>query len=155
MEAQMMPAGTYWVGDPCYAIDEQEDWMALLNDAEFFAEKTIAKANGMTIAAVGTAYGDGCYVGSDGFEYGVDAGLLGVVPVADWAKDPGDLMRKVTFDEPFTVSTDGENVLIGSILIPTGDEDEEEDVCPWCGEEVTGWQCECQVYDPQEDDDDV
>lgn len=132
--SEMLPAGTYWVGDPCYAVDSQELWMEFLGASGFFQTSVVARVGDKMIAAVGTAYGDGCYLGSDGYEYGVDAGLLGVVPVADWAKDPGDLMTKVVFEEPFEVSTDGENVLIGTILIPTGDEDEDDEYA-WDGDD--------------------
>lgn len=37
-----------------------------------------------------TAYGDGSYNGSNGFEFGVDSGLLGAVPVELMSRTPGN-----------------------------------------------------------------
>lgn len=28
-----MPAGAYWLGDPCYAVEEQDRWVRWLNDS--------------------------------------------------------------------------------------------------------------------------
>ena len=74
------PAGEYFLGDPCYAVP-QDDWMPLLQDAKYFDNPT-GTVNGYTVIGFNTAYGDGSYRGTDGFDYGVDAGLIGLTPMS-------------------------------------------------------------------------
>jgi len=107
-----LPAGTYYIGDPCYVIKD-EDWMQALDETNFFnmfpsAEATVKREyndkhmmNGIflceidtgikdsesyLLAASSTAWGDGCYNCFDGYEKigecGVDAGLIAAIPVA-------------------------------------------------------------------------
>lgn len=143
-----LAAGTYLVGDPCYAFsnDVAGIWMEWLRDAWKDTDPnslTIleGRVRGMRIAASSTAHGDGVYTGSDGFEYSVDAGLLGAVhigfllnlhptlfslPSEEIQEKTG--MRVVDFAEPFTVRFDASDgtVYIGDIAIPTGEDFEEE-----------------------------
>ena len=144
-----LPAGTYWIGDPCYFVPN-ELWMEYLEanngvDQERMAFDidglTVQLSDGRHVASHCTAWGDGLYKGSDGFEYGVDAGLLGAVQVLDSDIDQGReyLGTKVTFEQPFTVSREGGTVIIGSIRIET-DEDEGDDY---------GWDND---YDGEDDD---
>ena len=86
-----MDAKTVFIGDICYALDDEiyhEKWGKGLNweDGEI---RTHGNGNcGPVCAVVGsTAYGDGCYKGSDGIEYGVDAGVIGVVNLAYRRRD--------------------------------------------------------------------
>lgn len=93
------PPGKYFIGDPCYAVPAN-DWEEVLTSTGFlglYADEldeirgvyqdkrdchgVFQLANGYHILASSTAYGDGSYDGSDGFNYGVDAGLLGAVPM--------------------------------------------------------------------------
>lgn len=94
-----LPPGRYWIGDPCYFKDRETcqegcDWGSILhktleskdgsedNDDWFgygaFPVKNPddVKKEGYILCA-STIHGDGCYVGSNEFVYGVDAGLLG------------------------------------------------------------------------------
>ena len=82
-----MPAGMYFLGDPCYAIDEDGVWDEWLAEAE---EAGTPAANGVMVADVDgvpmlgfqTAYGDGGYLSSDGEHlFGVDSGMIGLVPI--------------------------------------------------------------------------
>jgi hypothetical protein len=127
----LMPAGEYWVGDPCYAVPNA-DWMEWLEAADFENEHWVLKApvNGKEVLAFGTAYGDGCYPGSDGNLYPVDAGLIGVVPVtlnpaADQQYQAG-LMHKRTFDKQFECYIDQPRhvIVLGDIRIPTDDDEQ-------------------------------
>lgn len=93
-----LPPGSYWIGDPCYFVDSSKcpegcNWHSIL-------AKTVSKSPGSDnddwfgygvfpvmnpdakkkegyILCASTIHGDGGYMGSDGFEYSVDAGLLG------------------------------------------------------------------------------
>lgn len=137
--AAPLPAGTYLVGDPCYAFDHatRQNWLDWLHDAWQGVDAdrlTIldGRINGMRIAASRTAYGDGEYYDQDGYVYPVDAGLLGAVPVdllaAIYPKYAGmsheqiglELgMRIVKFPHPFHISYDEGTgaVSIGHICI--------------------------------------
>jgi hypothetical protein len=127
-----VPAGQYILGDPCYAVPDDE-WMELLESCDYF-ENPIGKITRRDksyyrIVAFSTRWGDGCYKGSDGQSYPVDAGLIGLVPWAvckDVIRD--DLSEVVTFDKPTKCSSDGEGKLrFGHITIDTDPADEEDE----------------------------
>lgn len=131
----ILPAGTYVVGDPCYAISD-ESWIPWLEaagmyeyhargvDLDLFVAPIIT--DGPEVAAVSTVYGDGVYYDQRGRAYGVDAGLIGAVPLEAAVKDTWAMTdaHLVEFTEPFAVYRDSEGVIhIGALLIPTGYED--------------------------------
>jgi hypothetical protein len=91
------PAGKYFIGDPCYAVPD-EDWSDVLDatgmlglyasetygspgdkEDQAGAYKYTDKFGDHWILSAPTEFGDGTYIGSDGEEYGVDAGILGAV----------------------------------------------------------------------------
>jgi hypothetical protein len=124
-----VPAGEYYLGDPCYSVPE-EFWGELLKSSDRFMTKNQGEANGFTVYAFHTAWGDGTYAGTDGSEYPVDAGLIGLVPVAlggkDCYKGRTDLFTVVVFTQE-TVCTSKDGLLsFGHISIDT-DPDEEDD----------------------------
>jgi hypothetical protein len=76
--------GRYFIGDICYALDENvyhKIWgdKFQFEDGEYLVGKT-------KFAVAGTAYGDGSYKGTDGIDYWVDAGCIGIVPEILWDK---------------------------------------------------------------------
>ena len=71
--------GTYYVGDPCYVVPG-EKWDEFCR--QLWGDAAVITIDGLECLAYPTQYGDGVYLGSDGFEYGVDAGLIGLVPLA-------------------------------------------------------------------------
>jgi len=85
----MMTKGTYWCGDLCYCLDNDWDQVCALlfkknGNKRMGGEYQLE--NGVKFALYGTAWGDGCYLGSDGFKYGVDAGVIGCIKVDDLYK---------------------------------------------------------------------
>lgn len=83
------PAGEYYIGDPCYAVADN-DWMPLLEKTGYFGlypadttdfEDGLFYYKGERCFTHNTAYGDGEYRGSDGNYYPVDAGLIGIMPI--------------------------------------------------------------------------
>ena len=132
-----LPAGKYYIGDPCYVIDEDR-WSDFV-DASFGSDQkgiAVTEFDGHPMYAHGTAYGDGCYLGSDGVRYGVDAGMLSVVPLALCLRYEEDEMKSemvrlgsiVDFKEDFTADRNYDCTFhFGHIDIPTGDTDEEDD----------------------------
>lgn len=118
-----VPAGEYVLGDPCYTFP-RDHWMALLNSCDFFRDGP-GHAAGLEVVAFGTAWGDGSYEGSNGFEYAVDAGLIGLVPVFEGMEHTPHLTTRVVFTEPTKCSTDGKGRLkFGDIEINTNDADD-------------------------------
>ncbi|ASD50365.1 hypothetical protein FDI24_gp086 [Acidovorax phage ACP17] len=130
-EAFTLPAGTYYVGDPCYAFSHQTDtWDKLLGLSDTF-EKNVVDLDGKHVAGFGTMYGDGIYNG-----FPVDAGLIGCVH-EDLIEDNSTFRsspncgRLVTFDEPFTVQGyPNGDIRIGHITVETGDDASDEDYDP-------------------------
>ena len=126
----LVPAGQYVIGDPCYAVPDK-DWLPLLETCNYFESPIGYVKDGLqkfAVLAFGTKWGDGCYAGSDGREYGVDAGLLGLVPVElveDFPRHDGIV---VTFDKETLCVDDGSGKLkFGHIVIDTDPVEEEED----------------------------
>lgn len=132
-----LPAGTYYVGDLCYVLDEDNgwDWDALLDDTGYLGfqdadgnpiplhkRPTTFTFNGVTFFSSSTKFGDGSYLDNLGREYPVDSGGIGCVPVSaiGGSFDP-QLGHAVTFDEPFEChgcDQDG-YIRIGNLTIDT------------------------------------
>lgn len=154
-----LPAGSYFIGDPCYAIPDK-DWGDVLDATCFFGLYEDEKAmtgdgdyqdkedqggvfewKGFKIAAHSTAYGDGVYASNIGTGFSVDAGLIGAVPGAlvSEAIELGEttleqldrLGKMVTFDKPVRISYSEGTIKIGDIEIYTGDEEEDDEDDPW------------------------
>lgn len=128
----VVPAGKYVLGDPCYAVPD-ENWDELLESCNYF-ENPVGyirlddlHMNKTFILAFPTRWGDGYYLGSNGMNYPVDAGLIGLVPV-DIAKDlESHYQNIVTFTKDTICSYNGSGKLrFGSISIETDPEEEEE-----------------------------
>ena len=121
-----VPAGFYWVGDPCYTIPD-EDWMAWLEAANYQEEGDLLEADlgdGKYAVGLSTAYGDGSYNDRQGREYFVDAGLIGLVSVL-WNQEVEEKPTTrylVKFDAPTEVWTESGTLHFGmGITIYTND----------------------------------
>ena len=143
-----LPAGRYYVGDPCYAFSlDTTTWMDLIEKTDCFGvanhlkkhytmQKPV-KHNGGLMWGAGTAYGDGCYRGSDGSEFGVDAGMLGIVSENIAEDNALYAMKLIEVDESNNeVTYDGHgNFNICGIEINTDGSDEISE-CYQCGNET-------------------
>lgn len=121
----VVPAGTYLLGDPCYSI-EGDDWDTVLNTTNFF-ETEGKLPDGRFVMAFSTAYGDGGYTGSNGFEYCVDAGLIGLVEVPEGYVNENDLVTLITFERDTIVYGDNGVMDFGSVSIDTAYEETDEE----------------------------
>jgi hypothetical protein len=77
MKKQTFPRGKYWIGDICYCLNDKvyDSIFGGFNyESGYYKHKSDA-----FFMVDSTAYGDGLYMGTDGFEYGVDAGIIGIV----------------------------------------------------------------------------
>jgi len=110
VEQVTLDAGDYWLGDPCYVIKD-EDWMPWLEECGYETETNlVGEIPGTEHEAVGfaTSFGDGVYPylvnGEQEFELGVDAGMIGFVPVEYEPKPRLEgLITKVSFPRMTTV----------------------------------------------------
>ena len=120
----VIPPGEYWVGDPCYAYTNNSDslWMPLL--CNFLDDSPLAQVGDNWFVAFPTAYGDGVYLDQDGREYGVDAGLIGVVPVDSAEPDAGTLyaLHRTTFEREVQMYSEDGKIHIGRLVIDTSGE---------------------------------
>lgn len=105
MTKQIMPAGYYYMGDPCYVIPD-EKWGKFV-DKTFQYEGTMFKFSDYPCWTHGTYLGDGVYFDDFNNFYSVDSGLIGVVEIGVFMFDiePQDITdgRIVDFKEPFEV----------------------------------------------------
>lgn len=146
----------FYIGDPCYVIRDEEwsDFLSALwkaEESEDFDGNFTWK--GENVFCHSTAHGDGCYESTKGgvpsARFPVDAGLIGAIPLT-LCNQPDD-------DEIVVEMTDSSNLgscedglfLIHTYMIPTKDEDEDEDhECENCGRVVECsydtlcWTCE-------------
>ncbi len=133
-DVTVLPAGKYWVGDPCYLI-RQDDWsyfceVIISLDFEYFSYKNLTK-----FFYFNTYYGDGVYPltksSKEIAELGVDSGTLAIIPAGlakEWAKHPDakkQLGRFITVDKPFSVDYDNGIASFGDYVIDTYGEKEE------------------------------
>lgn len=120
----IVPAGTYWLGDPCYACPKAL-WSDLLDRSNCFAEP-MGTVAGHNVYAFGTAHGDGTYLDREGNEYPVDAGLIGLTPVSLSIPEPSGC-HKITFNKDVECySLDGV-LYFGHVQIDTDPDDEEDE----------------------------
>jgi hypothetical protein len=97
-----LPAGTYYIGDLCYALDDT------LYDKVFGPQYECglftSLANPKHVFMMGNT-DDGLYRGTDGKEYPVDAGIIGIASEAtlDPKKAPYDGGSLYTFTSPVSV----------------------------------------------------
>lgn len=120
-----IPAGTYYLGDPCYAVPDSE-WGSLLDSTDCFGNPEGFLSDGTRVVAFGTYYGDGEYYDQFGRDYGVDAGLIGLIPWNDAFAGVGG--HKVEFDRDVFADEDHGILTFGNIVIDTvGSDDEEEE----------------------------
>jgi len=136
----VLPKGKYYFGDICYIMDDEvyhKVWGDKLGFADGKHDVDFVDSKGKhwtgTFAVAGTAYGDGCYTGVHK-DYGVDAGVLGLVPESLWDSEKGTgdnlgmiftVKDSVTFkanDGKFSVDCKGFNEYVN-----TNDEDDEDD----------------------------
>ncbi len=108
--ALQLPCGTYYVGDICYSLTD-ETYDNVWGGAHKYENGLFhVGALKLPFAVHATAYGDGVYPGSDGFDYPVDAGVIGMVDhrLAKSTTKGIKGTKRYTFKHPVTFSyTDG------------------------------------------------
>lgn len=69
----------FYVGDICYALND--DIYSGIWGKWGYCDGKYSTPDGFAFAVAGTAYGDGEYIDQKGRLYGVDAGVIGIVPL--------------------------------------------------------------------------
>lgn len=126
----------FYIGDPCYVLDDSIYHGIWGNEHNF--EDGVIEADGYEFAVFGTAYGDGCYEDGDGNEYGVDSGTISVIPIELLNKSEDELNEEGRYIDGFTadieynngyysISIGGEEVRIDTTDGDMTDYEDEED----------------------------
>jgi len=128
MTTYTLPPGKYYIGDPCYVLDD-DAWDRVLELSSCFEDGKPVPFDDHMIWAHHTMYGDGAYYDQNGNEFGVDSGCLGAVPLSA-ISDPAGEDSGALVDAPngLVVEYDEQTgtFVFGSIIIKTGDEDIED-----------------------------
>lgn len=123
------PAGTYYIGDLCYVLDDEVYEEVVCYGQEGF------QTNGVyTVGHFSTYGGDGCYIGTNERTYNVDAGIIGIVP-AELIQKSIQGVETLTFKNEFIFGCTRDATFYvndrinpeNSFDIPTNDTDEGED----------------------------
>ena len=156
----VFPAGRYYVGDPCYVIEDWDPFIDQYHETEGETDEgsALVHVNGVLCWVADCVEGESEY--TDGVNrYDNDTTLLGLVPEAlvkpEGPDDEGPIQD---FPKDFEVERTGDGILyIGHLMIDTAhpvdeladewDEDE-EDGC--CGGGCDG-ECGCDCIDCQYD----
>jgi hypothetical protein len=126
----MVSAGTYILGDPCYCVSDDK-WTELLESCEYFS-RPIGNIDKINVLAFSTEYGDGQYPGTVNgrlhFNFPVDSGLIGLVPINLAIKDSNKSFTTViTFADTTFCYKDGAVLHFGSYSIDTNPDATYED----------------------------
>ena len=120
----MMQPGKYYIGDLCYVMhDEWNEVCNLTICGDKVLDGEFNLADGRRFATFTTKWGDGEYYDEDGHSYGVDAGLIGCIALADIDLTNShnflDAGRVIEFVQPFSTFSAGGVIRIGSVVIDT------------------------------------
>jgi hypothetical protein len=136
-DKEILPAGSYYIGDLCYVIPDAwsevgklifDDWKSQRAKSGIFTLE-----DGRKFAIFSTAYGDGEYYDNFGSSYCVDSGSIGCILTKDipnWdqimydsnvleVRFLGQQILPVVFDIPFEVKSENVMIHFGDITIDT------------------------------------
>src|SRR5207344_2307193 len=107
------PAGSYYVGDPCYVLGKKDQavWDQVVNQICAKDFNGVAELNGTKFVSGGTAHGDGYYSDNKGRKYAVDSGTIACIPVKliDMEHFDQRLANILNFKRPFKATCVGGN----------------------------------------------
>lgn len=108
VKSATLPAGKYYIGDICYFLKDKT-YDQIYGGTHYESGLYTRKADGAVFMVDNTAYGDGLYKGTDDYEYGVDAGIIGIVSRSLGPEKDDDMYGGTfnTFKEPVHVKFGG------------------------------------------------
>ena len=122
--------GKYYVGDLCYVLgDRWDEFCELTIKGNECLDGGFIMSDNTRFWTHGTAYGDGTYRDNFGREYGVDAGIIGVVSIDQIDDDPSCIEggQVIEFDREFEPYYADGMFFIGNIQIDTASNDYDND----------------------------
>lgn len=126
----------FYIGDICYVLADKL-YHGVWGKNGYTDGECADPETGLKFAVASTAYGDGEYEGSDGNYYGVDAGVIGIVPLELVEKKGGLKLGSVhECAGSAEMSAEGGCFVFTlpngeEIVILTGDIDETDDDLEW------------------------
>ena len=122
MQICNMPAGKYFLGDPCYFFSDKshDEWLHFLAVNDYYDSEGAGFLAGTNLktCVFPTRYGDGEYTDDYGRQYGVDSGLIGLIPYLDGSDIPS-YVHVVEFEKDFECFNDNGYLNFGDIAIDT------------------------------------
>lgn len=126
------PAGKYYIGDLCYALSDSV-YESIFGNLGGYESGLYQKKDSTDFFLVdNTAYGDGLYGGTDGKEFAVDAGIIGICPASMIGPEKdGDGGHIYEFKDPVKCRFSGgvftfKSGYIRLVINTEGDDDESE-----------------------------
>lgn len=127
----MLPAGTYYIGDPCYVLSK-EQWSEVCEAIAQVGEEQFANQalelmidNKFPIGIAPTLYGDGEFhiSGDKSLLIPVDSGTIGCVPIehVQDLEEAKELGWVTEFNEPFEIRYDEGVIRFGKEWVNTTD----------------------------------
>lgn len=117
-----LPAGKYYIGDPCYAFGKTDLYKKVWGDQ--FGYENGYYTNGTShIVVHRTAYGDGVYRGSNEMIFYVDSGTICIASI-DLVVE--DVVGVFTFKIPVEVYMKNGLFIFNDLEIDTGDNELED-----------------------------
>jgi hypothetical protein len=117
MKSVTIQAGKYYLGDPCYSL--QDSWGDVLKQTGCFKKLPIAEIDGHQVLGFKTAYGDGIYQSNTGRAFCVDAGMIGLVPIELAEEENPFSTIVIEFHEPTLCTNKNGLMQFGLIKIDT------------------------------------
>ena len=138
-----IPAGTFFIGDPCYAFGAgKHKWDDILTATDTYDSSTVTEIEPGMVTGAFSIGGDGVFPGHNAdtgasYEFPVDAGIIGFVDVR--LMDEADIEECrsqncgvfVTFEKSWSAFAEGDWLYIGNIRIEIASEDEWESSTDW------------------------
>lgn len=124
MNNTTLEAGSYIVCDPCEILSKADYNRMIVDSSEPFISNPF-------MVAQRTEHGDGIYEDTEGHEYCVDSGMIGIFTTALVSKNPGN-HRKITCSDELLIQSDSTEFIVknkktGKMLVHIDmDLDEEE-----------------------------
>lgn len=126
-----MPAGTYYVGDLCYVMNNSEwdEICKMLASGYDLVEGEFTLSDGRKFAMYGTAYGDGSCLCTNGDDLGVDSGSIGCIKLDDLnvydVQNMVKLGTVISFEQEFETSNNQGIIRFGTVEVDTVGDDED------------------------------
>lgn len=118
-----LPAGTYYIGDLCYVLDDRWDEVcSQVIEGSSVIDGRFVLDDGSEFVSFSTAYGDGEYYDNKNRSYCVDSGCIGAILVDNISETEMKNLRLgnvCEFTEDFTCQNDNGNMEFGNIYIET------------------------------------